>query len=62
LAQRALLHARLEHFFLIDHRERDVEADPIDAQEQQRDADLLSQFRDFENGDDLIHNERSQAL
>ena len=61
MAQSALLHALLDHFFLVDERQGHVETDPVDAQEQQGNADLQAQFRDFENGDELVHNERSGA-
>src|SRR5262249_52868912 len=57
LPEGALLHggALLEHLLLVDERQRHVVADPVDNQEQQGDPDLLGQFRDLEDGDDLIH-------
>jgi hypothetical protein len=45
----------LVHALLVDHRQRDVEADAVNDQEQQGNADFGPQFGDFEDGDKLIH-------
>ena len=42
-----------DHLVLVDDRQRHVEADAVDGQEEERDEDLLAQFRDLEDGEEL---------
>ena len=51
----------LGHLVLVDDRQRDVEADAVDGQEQERDEDLLAQFRDLEDRDEPALPEGAQA-
>jgi hypothetical protein len=48
------------HRFLVDDRQRNVEADAVDGEEQKRDEDLLAEFLDLEDGDEAAVPQRVQ--